>query len=65
MYLMLGVTIKIQHRIASPSQFYKLILLCLLGQKLLGAGGIDGLIEENNSLEQQLELLEKDTVSTK
>lgn len=32
-----------------------------LRNKLLGAGGIDGLIEENNSLEQQLELLEKDT----
>ncbi|XP_060580081.1 kinetochore protein NDC80 homolog [Ruditapes philippinarum] len=28
--------------------------------KFLGAGGIDGLIEENNALEQQLELLEKD-----
>ncbi|XP_053396004.1 kinetochore protein NDC80 homolog [Mercenaria mercenaria] len=32
-----------------------------LRHKLLGAGGIDGLIDENNALEQQLELLEKDT----
>lgn len=33
------------------------------GQKLLGDGGINGLIEENTELENQLELLEKDTVN--
>ena len=34
-----------------------------LEQKYLGsAGGIDGLLEENTRLEQELELLEQDTV---
>jgi hypothetical protein len=39
------------------------MFVLLSGHKFLGAGGIDGLIEENNALEQQLELLEKDPVS--
>ena len=35
-----------------------------LEQKYLGsAGGIDGLLEENAILEQELELLQQDTVS--
>ena len=46
------------------------MLLCVLHdfleQKYLGsAGGIDGLLEENTRLEQELELLEQDTVRYK
>ena len=40
------------------------LLNLFLEQKYLGsAGGIDGLLEENAILEQELELLQQDTVS--